>query len=158
MAVLLVVEDDSGVRTSFARALAHGGYTVLEAGSVFQGVQIGTERRPDLLVLDLKLPDGSGLDVLQLLNKRYPGVGSIVVTGFGEIPTALVAGRLGVDQYLEKPVSMGVLLTAVRTALARAGFGPWATMSRSTASSGPVPVFGRCAGRYSIWPRPITPC
>jgi DNA-binding NtrC family response regulator len=123
MAVLLVVDDDAAVRSSFARALGLDRHTVLEAGSVAQGIQVGAVRRPDLLVLDLKLPDGTGLDVLQGLSQRHPGIAALIVTGFGDIPSALIAGRLGVLQYLEKPVSVGALQAAVRRALTRAGFG-----------------------------------
>ena len=123
MAVVLVVEDDSAVRTAFTRGFEEAGYIVRGAGLVSDALRSSKASRADLLVLDLRLPDGSALDVFDRLNAAWPGIPGIIVTGFGDQQTAFAAGRRGIKAYLQKPVSMRELLETAGRALAELGLG-----------------------------------
>jgi two-component system response regulator RegA len=109
---LLVVEDDETLRVRMARALRDRGFAVSEAGSVAEATADRSEPL-DAALVDLRLPDGSGLSVVEHLVAAHPGVAIVVLTGYGSIATALEAVRLGARHYLTKPADVDQILAAL---------------------------------------------
>ena len=103
--LVLVIEDDSDLRRICLDMLAARGYRALGAASVGEGLRVFGERPPAAVLLDLKLPDGTGLDVLRELQRRSPVTPVVVVSGYGSVPDAVEAMQLGASEYLEKPVA-----------------------------------------------------
>jgi len=100
---VLVVDDERNIRTLVARVLAPDQIEVQGAGTGSEGIQMADEMSPDLVLLDLRLPDMDGMDVLRTLKNRHPGVAVIIITGFGQIQSAVEAIKVGATDYIEKP-------------------------------------------------------
>ena len=113
---LLIVDDDRPFRERLARAMQARGFDVLSAETVHEGIAIVKERPPAYAVVDLKLDDGNGLDVVETLHGTRPNARVVVLTGFGNIATAVAAVKFGAIDYLPKPADaddiMGALLAA----------------------------------------------
>lgn len=109
---LLVVDDDVVFRPRLARALRERGWDVVEAADVAEAAGASAARRVDRAVVDLRLPDGSGLDVVRAIHDAHPAARIVVLTGYGSIATALEAVRLGAVHYLTKPVAVDEVLAA----------------------------------------------
>jgi two-component system response regulator RegA len=109
---ILVVDDDEPFRSRLARALEGRGFEVAAVGSIPEAVARARAFRPDRAVVDLRMTDGSGLDVLSALHEELPDLESIVLTGYGSIATALEAVRRGAHDYLTKPVDADEVLRA----------------------------------------------
>ncbi|MBI4875687.1 MAG: sigma-54-dependent Fis family transcriptional regulator [Acidobacteria bacterium] len=105
MDTILIVDDDPGFRKLLETILSGEGYGVETAGSVREAVQAGARRKFDLVVSDLKLPDGDGLGVLRWWAENMPGTPVVMITGFGTVATAVEAMKLGAVDYLGKPLS-----------------------------------------------------
>ena len=101
---LLIVDDDKPFLQRLARAMETRGFTVRTAESVADGLMQLEIASPAFAVVDLRLGDGSGLDVISALKARRPDARAIVLTGYGNIATAVVAVKLGAVDYLSKPV------------------------------------------------------
>jgi len=100
---LLIVEDDRPLRERLARAMEARGFTATIAESVAQGIARAKEAPPAFAVVDLKLDDGNGLDVVEALHKVRPEARVGVLTGLGNIATAVAAVQYGAIDYLPKP-------------------------------------------------------
>ena len=100
---LLIVEDDRPLRERLARAMEARGFVVAIAESVAEGKARAKEAPPAYAVVDLKLEDGNGLDVVETLHTIRPESRVVVLTGFGNIATAVTAVKLGAFDYLAKP-------------------------------------------------------
>jgi two-component system response regulator RegA len=100
---LLIVDDDAPFLTRLGRAMEQRGYKVRTAGSVKDGLAAISERAPTFAVIDLRLGDGSGLDVISELKARRPDARGVILTGYGNIATAVTAVKLGAFDYLAKP-------------------------------------------------------
>jgi DNA-binding NtrC family response regulator len=100
---VLIVDDDDALRGLLARELARSGHHVAQAGDAAGCFARVKEDEPDVALLDLMLPDGSGIDVLRRLRAESPAVEVIVLTAHGTIDTALAAMKLGAYDYLRKP-------------------------------------------------------
>jgi two-component system response regulator RegA len=113
---LLLVEDDKPFRERLARAMQTRGFEVKIAETVREGIAIARETPPAFAVVDLKLDDGNGLDVVETLHETRPNARVVVLTGFGNIATAVAAVKFGAVDYLSKPADaddiMGALLAA----------------------------------------------
>lgn len=108
---LLLVEDDHYLRRVLARALTARGFKVAEAASLEEGRhRLAAAPLPGFGVFDLKLPDGSGLDLLAELHQLNPGARVVMLTGWGSIPTALEALRRGASDFLAKPIEIAELM------------------------------------------------
>jgi two-component system response regulator RegA len=107
---ILVVDDDEIFRERLARALRARGYTVTEAGDCSAAFDALDARAFDRAVVDLRLPSGSGLNVVRALKQAQPDVAIVVLTGYGSIATALEAMRLGATHYLTKPAGVDAIL------------------------------------------------
>jgi len=101
---LLIVDDDKPFLQRLARAMETRGFTVRTAESVADGLMQLETASPAFAVVDLRLGDGNGLDVISALKARRPDARAIVLTGYGNIATAVNAVKLGAVDYLSKPV------------------------------------------------------
>lgn len=113
---ILIVDDAHGVRASLEEILGDEGYRVTTAGSAGEARAALERTSQDLVFLDLKLPDQSGLDLLADLQRDWPELPVVVVSGHGDIETAVKATRLGAYDFLEKPLSMSRVLLTVKNA------------------------------------------
>ena len=113
---VLIVDDEPLVRRSRARALADQGFDVVAAATIAEAEALFEAQRPPVVVLDVKLPDGSGLDLLPRLCSADPAVRVVVVTAFGETAEAVRAMKLGAADFLKKPYDLEELIHAVRNA------------------------------------------
>lgn len=100
---LLILDDDAPFRTRLARALEQRGFEVTAVGSVAEASEIANKTPPAYAVLDLRLEDGSGLSVVEALNKSRPECRVVMLTGYGAIATAVAAVKAGALDYLAKP-------------------------------------------------------
>ena len=100
---LLLVDDDEPFLKRLAKAMEKRGFEVETAGSVAAGQAIATARPPAFAVVDLRLEDGNGLDVVEVLRKKRPDCRVVVLTGYGAIATAVAAVKIGATDYLSKP-------------------------------------------------------
>jgi two-component system response regulator RegA len=110
---LLLVDDDKPFLTRLARAMESRGFDVRTAESVAEGVAQVAERPPAFAVVDLRLADGNGLDVIEALHAKRPGARVIVLTGYGNIATAVTAVKLGAIDYLAKPADADAVYSAL---------------------------------------------
>jgi two-component system response regulator RegA len=110
---LLIVEDDKSFLQRLARAMEGRGFTVMTAESVAEGlIQLETSS-PAFAVVDMRLGDGNGLDVISALKRRRPDARAIILTGYGNIATAVTAVKLGALDYLAKPVDADDVVNAL---------------------------------------------
>ncbi len=115
---LLLVDDDEPFLRRLAKAMEKRGFSVETAGSVAAGKAIATVRPPAYAVVDLRLQDGTGLDVVEVLRERRPESRIVVLTGYGAIATAVAAVKIGATDYLSKPADATDVMNAL---LARDG-------------------------------------
>lgn len=102
-ASLLLVDDDEAFLRRLAKAMEKRGFAVEMADSVAAGIAIATARPPAYAVVDLRLEDGNGLDVVEKLRAQRPDARIVVLTGYGAIATAVAAVKIGAVDYLAKP-------------------------------------------------------
>jgi two-component system response regulator RegA len=100
---LIVVDDDRRLCDRLARALDERGFEVSTAYSVAEGTELALRSRPAYAVVDLRLEDGSGLDVVEKLRAVRADARAVILTGYGNIATAVAAVKLGASDYLAKP-------------------------------------------------------
>ncbi|MFD1195163.1 ActR/PrrA/RegA family redox response regulator transcription factor [Seohaeicola saemankumensis] len=100
---LLLLDDDEAFLKRLAKAMEKRGFDVETAGSVAAGKAIATARPPAYAVCDLRLEDGNGLDVVEVLRVKRPDCRIVVLTGYGAIATAVAAVKIGATDYLSKP-------------------------------------------------------
>ena len=105
-AALLLVDDDEVLRSRLARALRERGYVVREAPDAAAAYRAVDAGGIGWAVVDLRLPDGSGLDVVRAVHTAEPTAPIVVLTGYGSIATALDAVKLGATHYLTKPADV----------------------------------------------------
>jgi DNA-binding NtrC family response regulator len=113
MKKILVIDDEQIVRISSKRTLAPEGYDVTLTESGREGIGILERETFDLILLDLKMPDMGGIEVLKVIMERWPGTKVIIVTGFSTVDTAVEALRIGAFNHIEKPFTPHSLLEAV---------------------------------------------
>jgi two-component system KDP operon response regulator KdpE len=120
MAQVLVVEDDATIRSSIIRGLTDRGHAVVSAPTAMAGLEQAVSARPDVVVLDLGLPDLSGVEVLRRL-RVWSTVPVVVLSARAESTEKVQVLDLGADDYVTKPFGMDELLARVRAAARRAG-------------------------------------
>jgi two-component system KDP operon response regulator KdpE len=136
--LLLVVDDDAPIRRFLRAGLGSEGYRVIEAENGADAVAQAATRAPDLVLLDLGLPDGDGFDVVRRL-REWSQVPVIVLSARGQEEDKIRALDAGADDYVTKPFAMGELLARVRVALRHSA------RAESGSDAGPV-----VAGELSI--------
>src|SRR5690606_13343572 len=100
---LMIVEDDKPFLTRLARAMESRGFAVETAESVDEAVAIVRARPPAFAVVDMRLGDGNGLEVIEAIRESRDDARAVVLTGYGNIATAVTAVKLGAIDYLSKP-------------------------------------------------------
>lgn len=111
---LLIVDDDAPFRSRLGRAMESRGFTVQLAESVAEALAIVKASPPAHAVVDLRLEDGHGLDVVSALQENVPDCRVVVLTGYGNITTAVAAVKLGAVDYLAKPADADDVEKALR--------------------------------------------
>jgi len=118
---ILIVDDEKNIRSSLSRSLSLEGYETLAAATAREGMDT-VEREPvDLVMLDVRLPDGDGLEVLAWIKERRPALPVIIMSGHGSIDMALEAIRTGAHDFIEKPLSTEKILITLGNTLRFAG-------------------------------------
>tara|TARA_Y100000590_G_scaffold416921_1_gene516125 strand:- start:889 stop:1488 length:600 start_codon:yes stop_codon:yes gene_type:complete len=100
---LLIVDDDNPLRDRLARAMEKKGFQVAQAENVKQGINMAKNTPPAFAVIDLRLGDGSGLEIVKEIRKLKNDSKVVMLTGYGNIPTAVAAVKAGAIDYLSKP-------------------------------------------------------
>lgn len=121
---ILVVDDDTAIRTVVAAALRREGHTVTTAASIAEMHRALASGLPDVLVTDVVLPDGNGLDQVLQLHEDYPALPVIVFSAQNTLATAVRATEVGAFDYLPKPFDLNALSLAVSGAIAKGQRGP----------------------------------
>jgi two-component system, response regulator RegA len=109
---MLIVEDDDVFRRRLAQAFADRGFEVREARDADEALDAARHDTPEFVVVDLRMPGRSGLDVVRELKALDAATSIVVLTGYGSIATALEAVRLGAQHYLTKPADVDAILAA----------------------------------------------
>jgi DNA-binding NtrC family response regulator len=115
---VLIVDDDEGILTALATFFQRIGYDVVKAATGQQGLEAFRNQEPDVTILDLRLPDIDGLQVLEVMHQKRAAV--VLLTGFGDIATAVQAMKLGAENFLTKPVDLPHLVAVVERAIEKA--------------------------------------
>merc|ERR1712070_494611 len=100
---LLIVDDDNPFRERLARAMEKKGFEVIQAEGVKKGIDAVKSKKPAFAVVDLRLNDGNGLEVVKEIQKKEAESRIVMLTGYGNIPTAVAAIKEGAIDYLAKP-------------------------------------------------------
>ncbi|MFP4010695.1 MAG: sigma-54-dependent transcriptional regulator [Spirochaetaceae bacterium] len=117
MSTILVVDDEAGIREVLSGILEDEGYEVRLAADGVEALATMESERPELVLLDVWLPRMGGMDVLARLKEDYPGVPVVIISGHGNIDIAVKAVKAGAFDFLEKPLSLERVVTAVKNAL-----------------------------------------
>ncbi|PHR57142.1 MAG: two-component system response regulator [Robiginitomaculum sp.] len=110
---LLILDDDAPFRTRLGRALTERGFTVSAVGTVGEAKDIARLNPPAFAVLDMRLDDGNGLDVVDVLHSHRSDCKVIMLTGYGNIATAVAAVKAGAVDYLAKPADADDVVNAL---------------------------------------------
>src|SRR3954454_1289079 len=119
---ILMVEDETSITDPLAEALDREGFATRVVGTVADAIEQATAELPDLVLLDVELPDGSGYDVARTL-RESSRVPIIMLTARGEETDRIVGLELGADDYIVKPFSAREVAARIRAVLRRAGDG-----------------------------------
>ena len=113
---VLVVDDEILIRKSLSRVLREKGYAVEGASTGAEGLEKVDSVRPQVMILDMRLPDTDGLSVLRRVRQLDPLIQVIVITAFGDVQSAVEAMKLGACDFLRKPYEMEDIVLAVESA------------------------------------------
>ena len=117
MSRILIVDDDPGTTETLGALIRDAGYEVITANTGLEGVLAAVSFRPHLALVDLRLPDISGTQVVRQLRESTPSTVCVILTGFGTCASAHEAGRLGVADYVEKPLIGDAVVAVIEKAL-----------------------------------------
>jgi two-component system sensor histidine kinase/response regulator len=115
--LILIIDDEEPIRDGCLQVLEKSGYTVLAAADGSEGIRIAREAKPDIALIDLKMPQLSGMEVIEILSRDLPDMVLIVITGYATIVSAVEAVQKGTFDYLPKPFSPDRLRLAVQRAI-----------------------------------------
>ena len=118
MPTVLIIDDEQPITSALGTYFERAGHQVLSAHTGIEGVELVRRTRPDLVLLDLKLPDISGFDVLERVRDLRPVV--IMITGYGDVPDAVRAMQAGAESFLTKPIELPHLMAAAERAFEKA--------------------------------------
>ena len=119
MSKILIIEDEETIRRVLKKVLLeeNDAYNIIEAHDGVQGIEIIKSNKIDLILCDIKMPKKDGIDVLKFLIKDYPEIPIIMISGHGDLETAVESMRLGAYDYISKPPDLNRLLNSVRGAV-----------------------------------------
>ena len=126
---LLIVDDDKSFLERLARAMESRGFEVTTAGSVAEGLAQVASSPPAFAVVDMRLGDGNGIEVISALKERRPDARGVILTGYGNIATAVTAVKFGAVDYLAKPADADDVYAALTAAPGRKAEPPEKPMS-----------------------------
>jgi two-component system response regulator RegA len=110
---LLLCDDDAPLRKSLQRAMERRGFRVFASESLKEGVSLAHTIRPEYAVVDLRLEDGSGIELVKRLRELHPKCRIVILTGYGNIATAVAAVKAGAVDYLAKPADADDVINAL---------------------------------------------
>jgi two-component system nitrogen regulation response regulator GlnG len=153
MPILLVVDDEPSILYFFRQAFCEPEVTLLTASSAAEGVETVIRDRPDVIILDIDLPDASGLDTFRRIHKIDTRIPVIFITGHGTTATAIEAMRLGAYEYLLKPLELDQLLDLVERAfeISRLMRVPAVISEDGEAKEDSDALLGRCPAMQEIY-------
>ena len=152
MSRVLVVDDDAAIRTVVAQALRRAGHDVTTVETLAAADRALAGDTPDVLVTDVVLPDGDGLDHLTSVAERHPALPVIVLSARNTLTTAVRATEAGAYEYLPKPFDLDALTQAVAGALARRGLPAQGEAGEDDATAGPeLPLIGRSPAMQDVY-------
>jgi DNA-binding response OmpR family regulator len=111
---ILIVDDEVGIIDEIRDFLSEEGYDVRTADTVKDGISLLTTFQPDVLIVDMKLPDASGIDVLRVCRAQLPNTKTMVVTGYVDQKVMDEAENLGRDMFLQKPFDLMTLIEQIQ--------------------------------------------
>lgn len=112
---LLVVEDDKAFRSRLTLSMERRGFTVFAAEGVEEGAKFAAQHKPDFAVIDMRLEDGNGLDLVPMLRHSNPNMRVVILTGYGNIASAVAAVKAGAVDYLSKPADPDIIAATLLT-------------------------------------------
>lgn len=110
---VLIVDDEPMIRWTIAEALRDRGFSLVEAGTVAAALKTFDQLRPDIALLDIHLPDGSGLELLREFKSRHPETAVVIITGEVVVDNTIAALRWGADDFIGKPIRLDELENAL---------------------------------------------
>ncbi len=146
-AKILIVDDDPSIRMVVTEALRRDGHDVRTAATVAEQVSMLEQFVPDVLITDVMLPDGNGLDLVPSILKKRPDLPVIVLSAQNTLTTAVRATEQGAFEYLPKPFDLDELCRAVRDGLARSG----QTVDAAPSEDADLPLIGRSAAMQDVY-------
>ena len=114
---ILVVDDEEALRTVLSSELEGEGYQVASAGDGQEAINVLTSKEFDLILLDIKMPNVDGFEVLKFVKERHPKTKVIMLTGFADLKNAIESKKLGAEDFVSKPYDLVDLLTTVERVL-----------------------------------------
>lgn len=111
---VLIVDDEKGLRTGVQRILEMEGYEVDVAENGFEGISLGTQKEYDIAIIDLKMPDIEGIEVLKKIKQKFPNTVCFIVTAYASYDTAIEATRIGAQGYITKPFTPEELISELK--------------------------------------------
>ncbi len=120
---VLVVDDERPTRLLMEKELPRAGYAVTSAASGEEALEQIRSADFEVILLDLKMPDMDGIDVLNKINTTWPDIKVVMITGYSTVETAVQALRLGAYNFIEKPFTPDTLLGAVKEVFEKSGQG-----------------------------------
>lgn len=146
---ILIIDDEPGILGTVSDVLSDEGYETLVAKSGVQGLDLYRKEQPDVVFLDIWLPDRDGLEILQELREADPRAAVIMISGHGTVSTAVKAIRMGAYDYLEKPLSYNQVVEAADGALRR--------RRSQEEGTGPITIDRRPNLQTQVSPPPVLP-
>lgn len=135
MAKLVIIDDEAAILELMTKLCKAAGHQVFGCTTGIDGISAIRTHQPDLVIVDLRIGDVNGLDLVSMCRDQFPTTAVIMVTGHGTVETAVEAMRLGAFDYLTKPFDLGDLIKTVNQALARNGAVPQALPAVTTPSA-----------------------
>ncbi len=117
MALILIIDDDKQLCLSFTKILSQDGYKTAAAYSGREGIEKTAEINPDLVILDIRLPDMNGIDVFAEIHKSFPKLPVIIITAYGTTETAIKTIKNGAYDYIYKPFDIPEMLSLIKKGL-----------------------------------------
>jgi DNA-binding NtrC family response regulator len=110
---ILVVDDEDALRTVLSAELSAEGYTVGTAADGVEAVAMLQKARYNLVLLDIRMPNMNGFEVLKVIKEKHPGTKVIMLTGFADLKNAIESKKLGAEDFVSKPYDLVDLLTTI---------------------------------------------
>ncbi|HSF58491.1 MAG TPA: response regulator, partial [Candidatus Binatia bacterium] len=114
---ILIVDDEDKVRESVREVLHDEGYRVVDTGDASHVLQLIEQEKPGLVLLDIWMPQMDGIGLLKQIKSQAPDLNVVMISGHGNIHTAVTATKFGAFDFIEKPLSLDALLLTVQRAL-----------------------------------------